>query len=136
MARTVLRPAGERSVRSHGGTFRGERTVRTPRRDPRRPASALAAAWLLPVLLHPVRLDVLLTGAVLSFGLLFPLRPRGLAPVPEAQYRESTDQLRTTVSRPGAAPTLLVADKNVADRVRADLSAHRLSATVLDPSLG
>ncbi|MFF2816197.1 hypothetical protein ACFVT9_11810 [Kitasatospora cineracea] len=60
----------------------------------------------------------------------------GAAPVPEAQYQESMDKLRTTVSRLGAAPTLLVADENVADRVRADLSAHHLPATVLHASLG
>ncbi|MFJ4678803.1 hypothetical protein [Kitasatospora sp. NPDC088783] len=60
----------------------------------------------------------------------------GADPVPEAQYQESMDKLRAMVSQLGAEPTLLVADKNVADRVRADLSAHQLPATVLHASLG
>lgn len=58
--------------------------------------------------------------------------PTPSAPDAEAAYQSSMTHLKAGIAKISGPPTILVGDKKVADRVRHDLAAANVKATVLD----
>ncbi|MDX6763364.1 hypothetical protein SIN09_29155, partial [Streptomyces sp. F8] len=103
---------------------------------PRRPARTGRADAYLD--LRSTFLAQILTkqgGSMVGLYEVFHVKAGGAAPVEEKEYQASLGHLKTAIASCPAPPTVLVADRKTADRIRQDLAAAGTPASVVHAPL-